>query len=85
MHKERKNTLPYAHSFLDYKHMGITVTHRDILGEIALCTLCALFPFGLLGGPIVLDGFVGNLLKFELGSTQEEEKERDPTKKWFCF
>jgi hypothetical protein len=29
-------------------------------------------PSGLPGGPIVLEGFVGNLLRSEPGSTQEE-------------
>jgi hypothetical protein len=31
-------------------------------------------PFSLPGGPIVLESFVGKLLKFEPGSTQEEVK-----------
>jgi hypothetical protein len=35
------------------------------------------FPSGLPGGPIVLEGFVGNLFRSEPGSTQEEEEERD--------
>jgi hypothetical protein len=46
-----------------------------------MCTMCATFPFGLLGGSIVLEGFVGNMLRSEPGSTQEEES---PANKWFC-
>jgi hypothetical protein len=49
-----------------------------------LCTMRATFPFSLPGGPIVLEGFVGNIFRYEPRSTQEEEKERDPTNKWFC-
>jgi hypothetical protein len=30
-----------------------------------------MFPFGLLGGPIVLEDFVGNLLRSKPGSTVE--------------
>jgi hypothetical protein len=37
------------------------------------------FPSSLPGGPIVLEGFVGNLFIFEPGSAQEvEEKEVKP-------
>jgi hypothetical protein len=46
-----------------------------------LCTLCAALPSGLPGGSIVLEGFVGNLLRSEPGSAQEEVKET--TNKWF--
>jgi len=31
-------------------------------------------PSGLPGGPIVLEGFVGNLLRSEPGSSQEEKE-----------
>jgi hypothetical protein len=37
------------------------------------------FPSGLPGGPIVLEGFVGNLLRSEPGSTQEVEERFKPT------
>jgi hypothetical protein len=33
-----------------------------------------MFPSGLLGGPIVFYGFVGNLLRYEPGSEEEEEE-----------
>jgi hypothetical protein len=36
--------------------------------------MCVVFPSGLLGGMIVLEGFTGKLLKFELGSTQEVDR-----------
>jgi hypothetical protein len=45
-----------------------------------LCILCATFPFGLPGGPIVFKGFVGNLFRFEHGSAREELKERRANK-----
>jgi hypothetical protein len=35
-----------------------------------------MFPSRLPGGPIFFDGFVGNLLRSEPGSAQEEVKER---------
>ena len=79
MHKERKNTLPNSHSFLDFKHLGIVVTHRAISSETDLCTLCVTFPSSLPGGPIVLEGFVGNLLRFEPRSTQEEVRSHRST------
>jgi hypothetical protein len=66
------STTTNPHSFLDRKHLGIAVTHKPISGETSLCTLCVALPSGLLGGPIVLEGFVGNLLRSEHGSTQEE-------------
>jgi hypothetical protein len=34
-------------------------------------------------GPIVLEGFVGNLFRFEPRSTQEEVEVIYPTKNWF--
>jgi hypothetical protein len=43
-----------------------------------MCTLCTMFPSGLLGGSIVFQGFVGKLLRSEPGSA-EEEKKRKPT------
>jgi hypothetical protein len=68
------NILPDPHSFIDCKHLGIAVTHRSILGEAALCALHTMFPSGLPRGPIVLEGFVGNLFIYEPGSAQEEER-----------
>jgi hypothetical protein len=35
------------------------------------CTLCVVFSSGLLGGAIVLEGFVENILRVEPGSFQE--------------
>jgi hypothetical protein len=34
------------------------------------------FPSSLPGGPIVLEGFVGNLFRSEPGSAQEVEREK---------
>jgi hypothetical protein len=34
-----------------------------------------MFPSGLLGGPIVLEGFVGNMFRYEPGSAQEVKRE----------
>jgi hypothetical protein len=45
------------------------------VGETARCTMCVVLPSGLPGGLIVFEGFFGNLLRFEPGSTQEEERE----------
>ena len=36
--------------------------------------MCVALPSGLPRGPIVLEGFVGNMFRYELGSTQEEVK-----------
>jgi hypothetical protein len=71
MLEERYNTLPDPHSFLDCKHLSIADTHKAISGETSWCTLCTLLPYGLLRGMIVLEGFVGNLLRFKPRSTQE--------------
>jgi hypothetical protein len=70
------NTILDPHSFLDCKHLSIEVTHKIILGETALCTLCETLPSGLPGGAIVLEGFVGSLFRSEPGSTQEEVQGR---------
>jgi hypothetical protein len=64
--------------------MGIVVTHRAILGKTALCTLCVKFPSSLLGGPIVLEGFVVNTFRSEPGSPKKRKEVRDLTNKWFC-
>jgi hypothetical protein len=53
--------------------LSIVVTHRVISSDIVVCTLCATFPSGLPRGSIVLDGFVRNPLRYEPGSTKEEE------------
>jgi len=74
IHKERYNRLLDPQSFLDYKHLSIKFTHKAISGEIVRCTVCTMFPSGLPGGMIVLDAFVGNLLRYELGSSQEEKE-----------
>jgi hypothetical protein len=44
-----------------------------------MCTLCATLSSGLLGGLIVLEGFVGNMLISEPGLAQEEVKEQSTT------
>jgi len=63
-----QSIIPYPHSFPDYKYLSIAVTDRTISGEIAQYTLCVVFPFDLPVGLIVLEGFVGSLFRFELGS-----------------
>jgi hypothetical protein len=70
MHEEDKLHSP--HSFLDYKHLSIEVTHRVISGETMLCALHTTFPSGVPGGSKVLEGFVGNLFRFEPRSNQEK-------------
>jgi hypothetical protein len=64
--KKMKNT-PNPHSFLDCKNLSIVVTHKAILGETACVHYCARLPSSLPGGSIVLEGFVGNLLRSEPG------------------
>jgi hypothetical protein len=59
--------------------LSIVVTHKYISGETALCALHTSFPSGLPGGLIVLEGFVGNLFRSELGSEQEVEGRSNPT------
>jgi len=51
--------------------LGIAVTHKAISGETAQFTMCVVLPSGLSGEPIVLEGFFGNLWRFEPGSTKE--------------
>jgi hypothetical protein len=67
----RGKEIPDAHSIPDCKHMSIVVTHRTILGETSQYNMCVVFLVGLPGGPIILEGFVGNLFRSELGSAQE--------------
>jgi hypothetical protein len=55
------------HSFPGCKHLSIVATHRDISGETVQYTLCVAFPFGLPGGPIVLEGFCWKFVKYEPG------------------
>jgi hypothetical protein len=56
-------TFPDPHSFLGCKNLSFAATHRSISGEIVQYIQCPALPFGLLGGPIVLEDFVGNLFR----------------------
>jgi hypothetical protein len=40
-----------------------------------LCILYVALPSGLLGGSIIFKGFIGNLLRYEPGSSQQKVKE----------
>jgi hypothetical protein len=40
--------------------------------------MCIVLHFGLPGGPIVLEGFVGNLLRYEPRSSQEVKERYKP-------
>jgi hypothetical protein len=71
---------PRPISFLDCKHLGIVVTHRAILVRLHCAPCSSALPSGLTGGPIVLEGFVGNLFRSEPGSTQEEKEVKYLTK-----
>jgi hypothetical protein len=53
--------------------MSIAVTHKAISGQTMQCSLCVVLPSDLRGGMIVLEGFVGKILRSELGSAQEVE------------
>jgi hypothetical protein len=68
---KRSVTILHPHFFLDCKHLSILVTHRTILGETVQYILCVVLPYGFPGGPIVLEGFVGNMFRFEPGLAQE--------------